>query len=200
MRWQAGIVPTVTSHWYITVIRTSYAVIHASIKALALPVVLFVTTLPWYLKSIGTKAIVDDIAKLFPDAHIMRFDTDNKSMSELNNTTMPLKAAVWIIIIGTQTLAKGLDLPKLGLVGVIIADTSLYFPDFSAQERTYQLLSQVLGRGWRGHRASRAILQTYSPDSPLLQSILTKIGQLSTTKNSKSVRHSSFHPSVISLH
>lgn len=125
-------------------------------------------------KSIGTKAIVDDIVKLFPDAHIMRFDTDNKKHERIEQHYDAVKDGKVDIIIGTQTLSKGLDLPKLGLVGVVIADTSLYFPDFSAQERTYQLLSQVLGRVGRGHRASKAILQTYSPDSPLLQSVLTK--------------------------
>jgi primosomal protein N' (replication factor Y) (superfamily II helicase) len=125
-------------------------------------------------KSIGTKAIVADITRLFPEAHIMRFDTDNKKHERIEQHYDAVKNGEVDIIIGTQTLAKGLDLPKLGLVGVIIADTSLYFPDFSAQERTYQLLSQVLGRVGRGHRVSRAILQTYAPDSPLLQSILTK--------------------------
>jgi primosomal protein N' (replication factor Y) len=104
----------------------------------------------------------------------MRFDTDNKKHERIEQHYTAVKNGDVDIIIGTQTLAKGLDLPRLGLVGVIIADTSLYFPDFSAQERTYQLLSQVLGRVGRGHRASKAILQTYSPESPLLQAILTK--------------------------
>jgi primosomal protein N' (replication factor Y) len=125
-------------------------------------------------KSIGTKAIIEDIARLFPGARSMRFDTDNKKTERIEQHYEAIKNGEVDIIVGTQTLAKGLDLPNLGLVGVIIADTSLYFPDFSAQERTYQLLSQVLGRVGRGHRASKAVLQTYSPDSPLLQSVLTK--------------------------
>jgi primosomal protein N' (replication factor Y) (superfamily II helicase) len=125
-------------------------------------------------KSIGTKAIVDEVTRLFPDARIMRFDTDNKKDERIEQHYDAVKSGDVDIIIGTQTLAKGLDLPKLGLVGVIIADTSLYFPDFSAEERTYQLLSQVLGRVGRGHRAGKAILQTYAPDSPLLKAILNK--------------------------
>lgn len=125
-------------------------------------------------KSIGTKAIVEDVARLFPDANIMRFDTDNKKSERIEEHYDAVRNGDVDIIIGTQTLAKGLDLPKLGLVGVIIADTSLYFPDFSAEERTYQLLSQVLGRVGRGHRASKAVLQTYNPESPLLQAILNK--------------------------
>lgn len=125
-------------------------------------------------KSIGTKAVVDEVTKIFPDARIMRFDTDNKKEERMEHHYPAIKKGEVDILIGTQTLVKGLDLPKLSLVGVIIADTSLYFPDFSAQERTYQLLSQVLGRVGRGHRDSRAIIQTYAPDSALLKSILTK--------------------------
>jgi primosomal protein N' (replication factor Y) len=59
-------------------------------------------------------------------------------------------------------------------VGVVIADTGLFFPDFSAQERTYELLSQVLGRVGRGHRHGRAVIQTYTPESALLQAVLAK--------------------------
>lgn len=125
-------------------------------------------------KSIGTKAIVDEIASLFPEARIMRFDTDNKKAERIEEHYGAVKKGEVDIIVGTQTLAKGLDLPSLSLVGVIVADTSLYFPDFSAQERTYQLLSQVIGRVGRGHRSASVILQTYNPDSPLLKSILTK--------------------------
>lgn len=125
-------------------------------------------------KSIGTKAVVDEVSRLFPDARIMRFDTDNKKSERIENHYDAVKSGGVDIIVGTQTLAKGLDLPKLSVVGVIMADTSLYFPDFSAQERTYQLLSQVIGRVGRGHRQGRAIVQTYSPDSPLLGAILSK--------------------------
>lgn len=129
-------------------------------------------------KSIGTKAIVDEVSKLFPEARVQRFDADNKKTERVEQHYKALKEGEVDIIVGTQTLAKGLDLPKLGLVGVVIADTSLYFPDFSAQERTYQLISQVLGRVGRGHRASRAIIQTYTPESPLLASILAKEWQV----------------------
>lgn len=104
----------------------------------------------------------------------MRFDTDNKKDERIEQHYDEIKNGNVDILIGTQTLAKGLDLPLLSLVGVIIADTSLFFPDFSAQERTYQLLSQVIGRVGRGHRAGKAIIQTYAPDSPLLKSIVNQ--------------------------
>ncbi len=125
-------------------------------------------------KSIGTKAIAEEVQRLFPEARIMRFDTDNKKHERLEVHYSAVRSGEVDVIVGTQTLAKGLDLPKLGLVGVIIADTSLYFHDFTAEERTYQLLSQVIGRVGRGHRHSHVIVQTYSPDSQLLAAVLTK--------------------------
>jgi primosomal protein N' (replication factor Y) len=125
-------------------------------------------------KSIGTKAIAAEIERLFREANIMRFDTDNKKSERIEQHYDAVRAGKVDILIGTQTLAKGLDLPKLSLVGVIIADTGLYFPDFSAQERTYQLLSQVLGRIGRGHRAGQAVIQTYNPESIVLQAVLKK--------------------------
>jgi len=133
-------------------------------------------------KSIGTKAISDEVQRLFPDATIRRFDTDNKKMERIEEQYEDIRRGDVDIIVGTQVLAKGLDLPKLGVVGVVIADTSLYVPDFSSQERTYQLLVQVLGRVGRGHRAGHAIIQTYSPDSPLLEAVLHKDWELFCTK------------------
>lgn len=125
-------------------------------------------------RSIGTKAVAEEVKRLFPQANVMRFDTDNKKSENLNTHYEDLRSGKIDIIVGTQTLAKGLDLPKLGLVGVIVADTSLSFPDFSAQERTYQLLGQVLGRIGRGHIKGQAVIQTYSPESPLIQHIINK--------------------------
>jgi primosomal protein N' (replication factor Y) len=125
-------------------------------------------------KSVGTKAIAEEVAKLFPEATVQRFDTDNKKLERIEHHYEAVRSGEVDILIGTQTLAKGLDLPKLGLVGVIIADTSLFVPDFSSQERTYQLLSQVVGRVGRGHRKGEVIIQTYNPTSPLLRSVLTK--------------------------
>jgi primosomal protein N' (replication factor Y) len=73
------------------------------------------------------------------------------------------------ILIGTQQLTKGLDLPKLATVGVLHADLSLHFPDYSSDERTFQLIAQVMGRVGRGHTAGTVILQTFQPNNPVLK-------------------------------
>ncbi len=121
--------------------------------------------------SFGTKALMDEVRRLFPEARTQRFDTDNKRSEKLDVNYRAIHAGEVDILVGTQTLAKGLDLPLLSLVGVISADTGLSFPDFSAAERTFQMLSQVLGRVGRGHRVGRAIVQSYSPESRLLKAV-----------------------------
>jgi len=121
------------------------------------------------LKSIGTKAIVEELQSVFPQARIQRFDTDNAREERLEAHYENIRAGNVDIIVGTQLIAKGLDLPKLSTVGVVVADTSLYLPDYSSSERSYQLLRQVIGRVGRGHRNGRVIIQTYDPTSPVIQ-------------------------------
>ena len=72
------------------------------------------------------------------------------------------------IVIGTQMIAKGLDLPAIDTIGIISADTMLHLPDFTAAERTFDLLSQVSGRAGRGDRPGQIFIQTYSPDHPAI--------------------------------
>jgi primosomal protein N' (replication factor Y) len=123
-------------------------------------------------KTAGTKAIVDDVQRLFPQARIMRFDTDNTKAERFEQLYEQIHDGQVDILVGTQLLAKGLDLPRLAVLGVLLADTSLYLPDFSAQERTFQLISQVLGRIGRGHLPGRAVIQTYHPDHPVLKAAI----------------------------
>lgn len=125
------------------------------------------------MKSIGTKALVDELQSAFPQASIRRFDTDNKKDERLEAHYFDLRDGRVDIVVGTQIVAKGLDLPNLSTVGVVVADTSLFLPDYTAQERTYQLLRQVIGRVGRGHRAGRVILQTYDPASPIIRAAST---------------------------
>ncbi len=123
-------------------------------------------------KSVGTKAIASALAKLFPSARIQRFDTDAKKAERLEQHLDDLAAGSADIIVGTQMVGKGLDLPKLAVVGVVNADSSLLLPDYTAAERTYQLLAQVVGRVGRGHRAGSVIVQTYDPENVTIQTAI----------------------------
>jgi primosomal protein N' (replication factor Y) len=120
-------------------------------------------------KTAGTKAIVDEVKRLFPHARIGRFDTDNARAERFERQYEAVSRGDVDILVGTQLLAKGLDLPRLSTLGILLADTSLYMPDYTAEERTFQLISQVLGRIGRGHMAGRAVIQTYHPEHPVLQ-------------------------------
>ena len=119
-------------------------------------------------KGIGTKSLHEEINKLFPQATTQRFDSDNKKSERFELHYNQIQKGNVDILIGTQSLAKGLDLPKLRMVGVICADIGLYSPDYTASERTYQLLSQVIGRVGRGHTEGDVVIQTYMPDNPTL--------------------------------
>jgi primosomal protein N' (replication factor Y) len=125
-------------------------------------------------KGIGTKSIFSEVERLFPNARVARFDSDNDKKENLTSRYKDVKSGEIDILVGTQTLTKGLDLPKLSVVGVITADTALFFPDYTAEELTYQQISQVVGRVGRGHQDSKVIIQTYYPENPALKSIVNK--------------------------
>lgn len=125
-------------------------------------------------RSLGTKAIVDALQSFFPEALIRRFDTDNRAEEQLSRHFEAVRAGEVDILVGTQMLGKGLDLPKLSLVGIINADTSLGVPDFSSSERSYQLLHQAIGRVGRGHLDGEVIVQSFHPENPLLRAALER--------------------------
>lgn len=117
-------------------------------------------------KGIGTKLIEAELKKLYPRAVIARFDADNDTKQTVNARYSELYSGEIDIAIGTQVVAKGLDLPHLRTVGVIQADSGLALPDFSASERTFQLLAQVVGRVGRNEHATQVIVQSYQPSHP----------------------------------
>ena len=120
-------------------------------------------------KGFGTKLLESELKKLFPKATIRRFDADNKKNEGLDAVYTEVHDGNIDILVGTQTLAKGLDLPKLATVGVVQADAGLNLPDFMAEERTFQLLTQVIGRVGRGHTdMAEVFIQTFRPDSPVI--------------------------------
>lgn len=119
-------------------------------------------------RTIGTKALLESVNKIFPNSKIARFDSDNLAGEHVNELYQQLYDGSIDILVGTQLLAKGLDLPNLGLVGIIAAETSLALPDFTAEERAFQLLYQVIGRVGRGHNQGHVIIQSYDPDNIVL--------------------------------
>lgn len=124
-------------------------------------------------KTIGTKSLESELQRLYPNARLARFDSDLPSANRMEQLYESVKRGDVDIIIGTQMISKGLDLPLLSVVGIALADTSLYFPDYTAQETTYQMIRQVTGRVGRGHGNSTVIVQTYSPTSPSVQAATT---------------------------
>jgi len=115
---------------------------------------------------LGTERVEDEVRRAFPLARTLRWDRDvTKGKGSHERILSAFLAHEADILIGTQMIAKGLDLPLVTLVGIISADTMLHFPDIRAGERTFQLLSQVAGRAGRGALPGRVVVQTYTPDN-----------------------------------
>jgi len=119
-----------------------------------------------YMKyfGIGTEKVESELARLFPQARISRMDTDATVKRGSHDRILgEFKKHNVDILVGTQMIAKGLDFPKVTLVGVVNADVTLNLPDFRASERTFNLLTQVAGRAGRGEEGGEVIIQTYAP-------------------------------------
>jgi len=114
---------------------------------------------------VGTQKLEKEIEKFFPQARIQRMDSDTTSQKGAQEKILQaLEQRKIDILIGTQMITKGHDFPLITLVGVISADTSLNIPDFRAAEKTFQLITQVAGRGGRGDAPGKVIIQTFNPD------------------------------------
>ncbi|MDI6711327.1 MAG: primosomal protein N' [Bacillota bacterium] len=113
----------------------------------------------------GTQRVEENARRLFPEARVLRMDSDTMTRKQAHERLIKaFRDREADILVGTQMVAKGLDLPGVTLVGVVNADTSLLLPDYRAAERTFQLLAQVAGRAGRGGEPGEVVLQTYSPD------------------------------------
>lgn len=117
-------------------------------------------------KGIGTKLIESELRKFFPKPTIARFDGDTEDGAGADSRYDELKRGDIDLIVGTQVIAKGFDLPELRTVGVIQADAGLALPDYGASERTFQLIAQVVGRVGRSAHATDVIVQSYQPTHP----------------------------------
>lgn len=119
---------------------------------------------------LGTESLQKMVAETFPQARILRWDADTARLKGSHDLIMEHFAHHRAdILIGTQMIAKGLDLPDVTLVGVVLADVSLNLPDFRAAERTFQLLTQVAGRAGRSSMGGSVVFQTYKPEHYAIQ-------------------------------
>lgn len=118
----------------------------------------------------GTQKIEEEVKKIVPKANVARMDRDElRNKNKLLDLYNKLENKEVDILIGTQMVAKGHDLPGVTLVGIISADMSLYNPDFRAGERTFQLITQVAGRSGRGLIEGKVIVQTFNPDHSVIK-------------------------------
>lgn len=118
---------------------------------------------------VGTQKAEEELREQFPDVDILRMDTDTVSATNSHEVILErFRTQRPSILLGTQMVAKGLDFETVTLVGVLAADQSLYSEDYCAGERTFSLLTQVVGRAGRGAMEGRAVIQTYTPDNELL--------------------------------
>ena len=117
-------------------------------------------------KGFGTQLVADELASQYPSARILRMDADAATGKFSHEAILSsFRRHEADILIGTQMVTKGHNFPDVTLVGVVNADAALYLDDFRATERTFDLLTQVIGRAGRGKKPGRAVLQTYSPDN-----------------------------------
>ena len=122
----------------------------------------------------GTQLVEKELRALLPMARVLRWDADSTRGKGQHQAIMEqFRAHQADILVGTQMVAKGLDLPLVTLVGVVAADVGLFLPDYRAPERTCQLLIQVAGRAGRSERGGRVVIQTYAPDHYGIQAAAT---------------------------
>lgn len=115
---------------------------------------------------LGTQRLEANVTAMFPDAAVMRMDTDTMRKPGSHEKALArFRSGEIQILLGTQMIAKGLDFPNVTLVGVINADTALHLPDFRASERSFGLVTQVAGRTGRGEKGGRVLVQTFNPEN-----------------------------------
>lgn len=124
-------------------------------------------------RGFGTEKIEEDVHALFPDATVARMDLDTtRTRTAYEKIIADFEEGKTSILIGTQMVSKGLDFDRVRIVGILNADSMLSYPDFRSYERAYQLMAQVAGRAGRKNRRGLVILQTKSPDLPVIHQVM----------------------------
>ena len=119
--------------------------------------------------------MTQELAQEFPDLKVLRFDSDTTRTKGAHRSLLDRFSRGDVdLLVGTQMLTKGLDLPQVTLVGIVAADGLLHLQDFRSAERACQTLLQVAGRSGRGDDPGRVILQTYSPDHPVIDAVVVQ--------------------------
>ena len=123
---------------------------------------------------IGTEKIEDDIRTVFPEARVARMDLDTtRTRTAYERIIADFEEGKTDILIGTQMVSKGLDFDRVSVVGILNADSMLNYPDFRSYERAFQLMAQVAGRAGRRNKQGLVVLQTKSPDLPLIHQVMS---------------------------
>ena len=124
-------------------------------------------------RGVGTQQVEEDIKTIFPNIIVKRMDHDStRKKNSFQEIISAFENNDFEILVGTQMLTKGLDFKNVSLVGVINADSLIYFPDFRSQEKCFQLLQQVAGRSGRAKEQGRVVIQTYNPKHDLINKIV----------------------------
>ena len=160
---------SLTYHQYNQQLRCHYCGYH-----IAKPVHCVVCSSPnLEVKGTGTQQIEEQVEQYFPTAPVERMDWDStRGKHAFEGIIERFSSGEVRVLVGTQMVTKGLDFKNVGLVGVINTDPLLFFPDFRAHERAFQLLTQVAGRAGRSQTQGRVVLQTFSPKHPVLHQVI----------------------------
>ena len=124
-------------------------------------------------RGFGTEKIEDDIKQIFPEARVARMDLDTtRTRTAYERIISDFEEGKTDILIGTQMISKGLDFDRVSVVGILNADSMMNYPDFRSYERAFQLMAQVAGRAGRKNKQGLVVLQTKSPENPLIHQIM----------------------------
>ncbi len=150
-------------------------------------------------RGLGTQKAEEQLKELLPEAKILRVDTDSMSgRYSLERRLEEFSRGEYDVMVGTQMVAKGLDFENVTLVGVLSADQTLYSDDFRSGERTFDLLTQVVGRAGRGRLPGRAVIQTFVPEDPVLH-LAAKQDYFGFAKRELAYRKALMYPPFVDL-